>query len=215
MFKQLTKVLVIGSLTVSSSFAATGVYQVTIQNLTNGQPITPPVIAVHAPGFELLKIGKKATKGLGKLATDGVTKDLVDELTYEKAVVRTAVGEGVILPGQSQSIKVMAKNPHFKVSAVAMLARTNDAITGKNALSLKLKPGQAYSVLLNTYDAGVELNTESCNAVPAPPCNSHNVGETEEGIIRPHVGILGIGDLELARDSFAKETAKLTIKRIK
>ncbi len=215
MFKQLTKALVIGSLTVSSSFAATGVYQLTIQNLTNGQPITSPVIAVHAPGYELLKVGQKATKALGKLATDGITKDLEAELSYEKDVVRTAVGSGIILPGQSQSIEVLAKNPHFKISAIAMLARTNDAITAKNGLSLKLKPGQSYSAFLNTYDAGVEVNTESCNAVPAPPCNSHNVGETENGIIKPHVGILGLGDLDLARDSFAKEAAKLTIKRIK
>ena len=131
----------------------------------------------------------------------------VDGLAATEKIIRLTSG-GNAGAGVTDDVSIIA-------GTNVTLSRTNDAITAKNGLSLKLKPGQSYSAFLNTYDAGVEVNTESCNAVPAPPCNSHNVGETENGIIKPHVGILGLGDLDLARDSFAKEAAKLTIKRIK
>lgn len=192
------------------------IYKVTITNLTKGQPMTPAIIAVHAPSYQLFHLGEEASQGLKDLSQDGVTKTLLDELKLEKSIIRTTTGKGVILPGKSESIEVEANNPFFKISLVSMLARTNDAFVAVKKLGLKLALGQKYSVLANVYDAGAEKNSEECVAVPAPPCNGHNTGTSGgEGFIRPHEGILGIADLELSRDSFASKAAKITVERIK
>lgn len=189
-------------------------YKVTIQNLTTGQPITPVIIAVHAPSYKLVKLGEKATDGLAVLATDGITSELVSELESEQKVVRTAIGTGIILPGNSESIIVEANNPHFKLSLVSMLARTNDAISVLSSASLPIKKGRKIYYLSSVYDAGVEMNTESCSDIPAPPCGSHNIGQSEDSFIRPHAGVQLIGDLEAKRDTFASKVSKVTIERI-
>jgi hypothetical protein len=161
------------------------------------------------------KLGSKSSEGLAALAKDGMTKGLEGELQASKKVVRTATGSGVILPGMSESIMVEANNPHFKLSLVSMLARTNDAITVLNSGSLKLKPGMKVSYLTGVYDAGVEVNSESCDHIPAPPCGNPGSGIVESSFIRPHPGVALIGDLEAGRDLFASKVAKVTIKRVK
>ncbi|MCJ8278026.1 MAG: hypothetical protein HRT44_05420 [Bdellovibrionales bacterium] len=190
-------------------------FKVTVVNLTKGQPITPPVLTVHAPGYQPVHLGQQASQGLSELATDGVTDTLVQELANEKKVVRTAVGDGVILPGSKAEIMVEANNPYFKVSFVSMLARTNDAIAVAQNISTKLKVGQKVIKLAKVYDAGAELNAESCEHIPAPPCGNPGVSAGEgEGFIRPHEGLLGIADLIAERDAFANKVAKIIVERV-
>lgn len=190
-------------------------FSVSIQNLTKGQPLTPPVIAVHSPKVAFFKIGESASEGLAILSQDGVTDTFVQELASIKTVVRSQVGTGVIMPGKSQELVIEANDPRFVLSVVSMLARTNDAIMAAQKLPLKLKKGMSFSVLASVYDAGAEMNTESCSTIPAPPCANPMVGTNGgEGFIRPHEGVQGTGDLDLSRDSFAQKVAKITIKRI-
>lgn len=190
-------------------------FKVTVINLTKGQPLTPPVVAVHAPNYELVHLGQEASQGLGLLATDGKTDVLVSELDATKEVVRSVVGSGVILPGQKQELMVEANNPHFKFTLVSMLARTNDAIAVAKNISTTLKVGQKLTTLASVYDAGVEQNTESCADIPAPPCGSPGVGMPDSAnYVRPHEGVLGLGDLTLARDTFASQVAKIIIERV-
>ena len=194
----------------------TKVYKVTIVNLTKGQPITPPVVTVHSPHSQLFKLGEEASQGLKELSQDGVTDKLVEELNENKYFIRTEVGNGVILPGQSGEIEIKARNSRFKVSVVAMLARTNDAILALSRGSLDLHKGQKVAYLASVYDAGAETNTESCAHIPAPPCNNPGVGtDGGEGIVHPHPGNQNIGDLEPLRDAFASKVAKIIIQRIK
>lgn len=207
----------IAALSISAVQAETNykkLYKVTVLNLTTGQPITPAVIAVHAPGYKIAHLGHKASLGLGELAKDGKADNLLAELEASKYVVRTAKGQGVVLPGKKESIVVEANNPNFKISLVAMLARTNDAITMLDTGSLHLSKGQKTSYLTAAYDAGVELNTESCSDIPAPPCNNPNQGEVEDSFVRPHAGVLQVGDLDPKRDSFGSKVAKIIIERI-
>lgn len=191
------------------------VFKIKITNLTKGQPITPPVIAVHNANYHIFKLGEASSPGLAALAKDGVTNILEQELAYERNVVRAKTGTGVIAPGASQEVLIAVNHPEFKVSVVAMLGRTNDAIVAVKGLGTKLKRGYFFETLANVYDAGAEANTESCGEIPAPPCNSPNLGMPGEGFIRPHEGILGIGDLDLSRDSFASQAAKISITRVK
>jgi len=190
-------------------------FKVTVVNLTKGQPLTPVLVAVHAPSFQLIHLGQEASQGLKDLAQDGITSTLVTELAAEKEVVRTAQGSGVFLPGQKQMIEVEANNPYFKLSLVSMLARTNDGFAAAMNLPTNLKVGQSYSRLASVYDAGAENNTEECAHIPAPPCDSHNIGTNGgEGFVRPHEGITGIGDLEGGRDAFGSKVAKVIVERI-
>ena len=54
--------------------------------------------------------------------------------------------------------------------------------------------------VVRVYDAGTEANTESCAHIPGPPCGSKFVRVTAgaEGVVAPHAGILGTGDLDPA-----------------
>jgi hypothetical protein len=54
--------------------------------------------------------------------------------------------------------------------------------------------------VVRVYDAGTEANTESCAHIPGPPCGNKFVRVTEgaEGVVAPHQGVLGIGDLDPA-----------------
>ena len=191
-------------------------YEVTIQNITKGQPLTPPVLVTHSGKVKLFSVGMESSKGLGYLATDGQIEMLVNEINEGKAKNNIMVGEGVILPGGKAkfTIETKLRRPHFSIAS--MLARTNDAFVGLSKMAVKLRKNQTYSTLLSVYDAGVEANTESCAHIPAPPCGNAGVGtEDSEGFVRPHEGIAGNQDLLLSRDSFATKAAKLTIKRIK
>ena len=192
-------------------------YKIEIQNLTKGQPLTPPVVAVHSPKVELLEIGQKASNGIATLAKDGDTSQLVKELDSNYLVKRYKVGEGITLPGATQTIEVEANDPSYRFSIVSMLARTNDAILVlKNIDANSMNVGDQREYYAKAYDAGAEINTELCSDIPAPPCENPNSGPAEgEGFIHPHPGIQNIGDLKPIRDAFGSVVAKVTIERIK
>ncbi|MCR9204309.1 MAG: spondin domain-containing protein [Halobacteriovoraceae bacterium] len=209
-------ILLASVLFASFSFqAAATQFEVTIQNLTKGQPITPPVLVAHSPKIQLFKVGEEASQGLKELAQDGVTSTLETELNSSAYVKGVNTGSGVILPGQKQTITLKSTSKKVVLSFVSMLARTNDAIVAAKNLPLRIRKGHSYVVLANVYDAGAEQNNESCSSIPAPPCNNPGVGtDGGEGFVRPHEGVLGIADLDLTRDTFASKAAKITIKRV-
>ena len=73
-----------------------------------------------------------------------------------------------------------------------------------------------HSYFAKVYDAGTEANTESCDDIPAPPCNSHNarVLNGSEGRVSLHTGLkLTSGDLTPS-DLFPSVAAKVIITRI-
>lgn len=205
------------SLLSSTAFAKAKpkMFKVEVTNLTKGQPITPPVVAAHSPRTKIFMLGKKASKGLSILAQDGVTDNFVAELDGNKFVKRSVVGSGVILPGMKQSLMIEANDKRFVFSVVGMLARTNDAIVAARGLTSDLKVGQKITHLARVYDAGAEMNTQLCEHIPAPPCNNPGVGtEGGEGFVRFHEGVQKLGDLDVARDTFAPIAAKITVKRV-
>lgn len=190
-------------------------FRVTITNLTKGQPFTPAVVAVHAPQTGLFQLGEEASDGLKELAQDGKTDKLTSELKKRSGFVRTKVGTGLIMPGQKAEIEIEANDPRYKLSIVSMLARTNDAFIALSSATTNLNIGEKVAYLAAVYDAGAELNTESCQHIPAPPCNNPGVGTNGgEGFVTLHPGVLSNGDLDPLRDAFASQAAKISIERI-
>ena len=197
-------------------------FKVTVINLTKGQPLTPPVIAIHKGRQSvLLHPSKPASDGLAVLATDGMTDGLVAELDNNNIVSQVLVGDGVIMPGQKAEFTFSQKESHLPIfSLFTMLARTNDAIAvanGRDSLTTTTEFDRRKKIsFAQVYDAGVEYNSEDCAHIPAPPCNSPNSRPSMdgEGFIRPHEGLTLHGDLIGQRDAFANVAAKVIIERI-
>lgn len=190
------------------------VYKIEITNITKAQPLTPPVIAVHAPSTSLFELGVEASPGLKALSRDGDTSKIQQELVSNYAVKRFSVGDGVILPGTTASFSVEANDTRYGFSLVSMLARTNDAFTGYSFLQANLKKGATKTVYGNVYDAGAEVNSELCSDIPAPPCGNPNSGEDEtSSFVHAHPGLHFAGDLEPTRDGFGPKAVKIKVTR--
>lgn len=197
-------------------------FRVTVINLTKGQPLTPPVVAVHKGHYSVLfHPSKPASDGLSVLATDGVTDDFVAELNNNNIVSQVLVGDGVIMPGQKAEFTFSQHKVNIPtVSLFTMLARTNDAIAVANGRDSITNTSDFVSAkrisFAQVYDAGVEYNSEDCAHIPAPPCNNPNSRPSMdgEGFIRPHEGLTLHGDLTGQRDAFANVAAKVIVEKI-
>ncbi|MDQ7007907.1 MAG: spondin domain-containing protein [Acidobacteriota bacterium] len=198
-------------------------YEVSITNLTRGQVITPPVVVAHDAGFQLFTPGMPAREGLRPLAEDGMTAALTAEIGSEPGVMAVAVGDGVILPGQTLAVEVETSSPWPQISVVGMLASSNDAFLG--AAALPAPPPGIRGLGLSTalarhtaiaYDAGTEANTESCEEIPGPPCGSPGVRHEEgaEGFIAVHPGLHGGADLDPAALDWNNPVALIRIRRL-
>ncbi len=185
-------------------------YQVTVLNLTKGQPLTPPLIVAHKYSLKVYQLGGQASDGLADLAQDGITATLRAELDNSRDVLATKVGNGVIMPGEKHTYVIdVPRRGRPTFSVLSMLARTNDAF-----IAATISGGR--KGLAQVYDAGVEHNTENCAHIPAPPCGNHNVGtDGGEGFVRPHEGLHLSGNLDGQRDTFANVAARIEIKLIK
>ena len=205
----LSIVVAIGAL---ATHAKPATYEIKIQNITKGQPITPTLAVAHARGFKIFELGQPASPGLAAQAQDGATDLIIDELKNNQRVGSYATSSGVVLPGQTDSFMLNA-SPRSLVSVSAMVARTNDALVAGRNLRLPRKSGASVNYYLSVYDAGAEANTESCDHIPAPPCN--NPGQepelAAEGFVHSHPGVFGINNLQVLRDTFGKFAAKVTI----
>jgi hypothetical protein len=153
---------------VGGAFQASALeYEVKIENMIPGgpemgQPLTPPVVVVHGPGYSLFNVGVYATAGLEALAEDGVTADLVSEATASPDVYAVAVGGGPFFDMVTVQISGDAGD---LLSLAAMLARSNDLFTGLHDVAL---PGSGSVVIdpTNVYDAGTEENTGLVEDIP-------------------------------------------------
>jgi hypothetical protein len=188
-------------------------YQVTITNVTRGQVITPPVLISHNEDFQLFTVGSPAIPELAVLAEDGVTVNLLALLDTLPTVYDSTAASGPILPGTSLTLDIVTKAGFDRISAVGMLATTNDAFFAIEGV--KAPSGGEKTLEAKAYDAGSEANTESCAFIPGPPCGSGGVHDpaAAEGYVHVHAGIHGIADLVPADHDWRNPVAEITIQR--
>lgn len=190
-------------------------YHIEITNLTKGQPITPPMIALHNQAYDLYTLGKPASTGLAMLAKDGAAAELISEVMLHNPNSTIVPTGQLIFPGETLKIDMMTTSNQL-VSFAAMLARTNDAFIAMQNIDIKRLKDNMMTMLVPVYDAGAETNNESCTYIPAPPCNNPHVDTVDnEGFVHPHPGVYGAGDLVLTRDAIASHAALITIKKMK
>ena len=185
-------------------------YRITFTNLTSGQQFTSPVIVVHNANYELFTPGKKASNGLALLAEDGITGRLSSEARGKASVlsVQTSSGFG---PGRSISFDVTTSGDFMYLSAVGMLAATNDAFYAVRGLKLSEDGLMVYG---NAWDAGSEENNESADFVPGLGAHNERKKKGSERIVHIHPGVHGIADLSPAVYDWRNPVLLVTVEKV-
>lgn len=158
-------------------------YSVTLTNLTAAQPVSPVAVVLHGNGYTPYTLGQPASVGLEMLAESGSNTDFMAEANSNGHVMSTQSGAGVIMPGTMETIDIETmvaegSMPTLKLSLATMLVNSNDAISGISALDVSsLEMGESMSMMLKSYDAGTEANSETSDTIPGPAAT----GGTQEG----------------------------------
>ena len=198
----------------SASAAEGQRYAVTITNVTRGQVITPPVVMSHTEDFRLFTPGTPAIAELVVLAEEGAVGPLLDVLATRPEVFEAQAGGDVLTPGASVTIEITAPGTYRHVTAVGMLATTNDAFFSVRGVEVPRRGERSVGAV--AYDAGSEANSELCAFIPGPPCGSAGARDTAgaEGYVHIHAGIHGDGDLVPAQHDWRNPVAEITIRRL-
>jgi hypothetical protein len=193
-------------------------YEVTITNLTSGQIFTPILVASHKAGVNLFMGGQPASVELEQLAEGGDTSPLAQLLAGMPEVLDTTDSGAVLPPGQSVTLTVETQGQFDHVSVAAMLVPTNDGFFAVNGVEGP-NGNKTFTLFSPAYDAGTEMNDETCTSIPGPPTvctgegfNVSRVGA--EGFVHVHRGIHSIGDLNDAVYDWRNPVARISIRRI-
>jgi hypothetical protein len=66
---------------------------------------------------------------------------------------------------------------------------------------------------LKAHDAGTEMNDEVCASIPGPQCGGEGFNaEGGEGLVAPHAGIHGEGELSRMLYNWGEPVAKVTVR---
>jgi hypothetical protein len=208
--------------------AASATYEVTITNLTSGQPFTPPLAATHRRPVSLFTVGEAASFGLKEIAENGNLAPLHMHLGDERHVTDLAIAAGSpppLMPGASISFQLTVERGAKYLSFVSMLICTNDGFTGVDGLRLPERTGETVTVHTAAYDAGTEINTEDfadmvppCPALTGVPSSDPGTGASdpalaEGGVIHHHPGIQGVADLSVPIHGWTDPVATVSVER--
>lgn len=223
-------VLTLAVLAPAVSATPPGTYSITITNLTEGQPLTPALVATHKGSDGLFSVGDAASFELKEIAENGNLAPMQDRVADDRDFFDLAVQTGStvppVLPGETISLEIDAAPPHNFLSWTSMLICTNDGFTGVDTLKLPSEVGESVTRVTQGYDAGTEINTEAFADI-VPPCGpltgQDSMGQgtdtsdpslAEGGVIHHHGGILGIGDLDPDINDWDNPVATIEVQRI-
>ncbi|MFB6178087.1 MAG: spondin domain-containing protein, partial [Halobaculum sp.] len=190
-------------------------YRVTVANLTPGQPFTPPAVAAHQPSVEVFAVGDPANTPTQELAENGNLTPLANLIEETQPIRGAAVGNNPLVPvsdpGETglpyaTELEFEADASATQLTFLSMLIATNDGITGLDTVDLPNDLNESKTYYANGYDVGTEQNTELF-ADLVPPAKTLILGGepegttesdptiAEDGVISPHPGIEGVGNL--------------------
>ncbi len=213
-------IAIVALATTAASAGQDVTYSVTIENLTSGQPFTPPVVAAHTDQIDLFEVGQAASNEVKEIAENGNNDPLVTLTGGSSAVLDSTAGTAPIMPGESATLNIQAPAGSL-LSVVFMLICTNDGFSGVDSLALPASGSE--SVDKDAYDAGTEMNTEDFADI-VPPCqdligvSSADAGTgtsdpalAEGGVIASHSGIQGGTDLTVADHGWTDPVVRITV----
>jgi len=171
------------STTVSTAVSAQTL-DVTITNLTHGLHFTPLYVNAHGSDDHLFEVGQSASAAIQAMAEGGAITDLsTGKPTGSEEVLNPA--EGLLAPTAVATITDFDTMDNTHLSLVAMILPTNDGFVGLDGWEIPQEAG-TYTVYLNAYDAGTEVNDEIINGagtpgqagIPAAPNGDGGTGAT-------------------------------------
>ncbi|WP_286888065.1 spondin domain-containing protein [Pseudoalteromonas sp. ESRF-bin5] len=164
-------------------------FDVTVSNLTAGQPLSPIAIIAHTEGT-LWQIGSPASVALETMAEGGDNSQL---LALENAIAN-ASSEGPVGPGVNTTITLTTDSLEaLKLSLATMMVNTNDGFTGLSALDVSsLAVGDSLIRTTVAYDAGTEANTEAAGTIPGPADGGEGFNEARDDVnfVARHPGVV-------------------------
>jgi len=192
-------------------------FEVTVQNLTNNQPLSPVTVLSHAMDVSLWQLGQSASMGVEYTAEAGDNTMLISDNTN----FDNASSEGLLMPGNTATLMLTTDDENNYLSIISMLVNTNDAFTGLVQYDLsQLAVGDVKSMLLPVYDAGTEGNSELAATLPGPVTGGEGFNEMRDDVdfVSRHSGVVTSDDglTQSALDEshrFEALVAKVTIER--
>lgn len=221
----LSAVLVLGAIALESqadagwgwAWGREAVYEVKITNATHGQWFSPLVVYTHDRDHELFELGMPASDEVAAVAEAGATDPLRTYLEDSGEAHDIAIAGGLTPPGETTTLMVTSRGRFDRLSLVAMMVPSNDAMVSLRGVDLPLIGSRTYTAV--GYDAGSEMNDESCDHVPGPPfvCSGEALSPDDdgEGYVHVHPGISGIADVAPASHDWKNPVAEITITRVR
>jgi hypothetical protein len=182
-----------------------GAFNVTVTNLTHGQPMAPSAIIVHEPGYHSFTSGMPASIGLENLAEGGSPAMLISEAQDAVQFLDAVATMGINGPGQTTEVTTVLVPEldldNVRLSVSTMLVDTNDAFAGINAKDISnMAVGESMMFTLPAWDAGTEANTETADTMPGPAASAAGGGGAAAGFdaarddivdaVRIHAGVV-------------------------
>lgn len=167
-----------------SSTALAETIDVKITNLTQGLHFTPILVSAHTDASDVFEVGTEASTALATMAEGGDISGLVSASAAGTVNVENPAN-GMLAPASSAMVMDMDTSDNDRLSIVAMVLPTNDGFVGLDSWSIPEEAG-TYTVYLNAYDAGSEVNDEIINGagalgmagIPAAPAGNGGTGAT-------------------------------------
>ena len=210
-------------------------------NVTDGQPLTPPVVATHRKATGIFSVGDAASMELQEIAENGTNGPLLVALASDSHVSDIVEADmvGPLVPeddpggtgfGNSVTFQITASRGAKFLSFASMLICTNDGFTGVDGLRLPGRLGHSVTKYTRAYDAKTEINTQVYDDM-VPPCQfliagidppvggtgMSNPALAEGGVIMHNGGILeDTGDLDPDVHGWDDDepVAKITVTRV-
>lgn len=193
-------------------------FEVTLTNLTQSQPFSPPALVLHSQNEMLWHLGEPASVELEMLAEGGNAQPLADLAVINKSHVKdTPVGPA----GSVSWTFELEYHSDNTLSLATMLVNTNDAFTGLTGVNIAaFEIGETHEKWVPAYDSGTEYNDESAIPGPAAVIASGFDASRNADVNRVymHSGVLTMHELSSSvlspEHKFDNPVAKIIIKRV-
>jgi len=139
-------------------------FEITLNNLSDSQPLSPGVLVVHNDRFNLDYEGSLSPDELESLAEYGDNVAFLAYVEGARGVEQVINIDAPILPGGTRTFEVTvpSEDGHLLVSVLGMLVATNDglAVVASEPLFDEVKTARGFTALALNYDNGTEENEE-------------------------------------------------------
>ena len=139
--------------------------------------------------------------------------------TVEDEAYDIQTSAGLLMPGETTTLILVAHPKRGFLSVAAMLLPTNDTFVGLDAVPLPMSRKPA-TYMLEAYDAGTEYNDQLCDSIPGPLCMGEAISEpsdSDEGFVHVGNGFHEMGEEALSPITYdwGTSVAKVEVTRLR